>query len=189
VITVKKRLKPAFKVWLENEGGSYVFGEGPFTLLQKVQEMGTLSDAAKALGMSYRHAWGLIKQVEALVGEPLLETRKGGKVGGGGARLTGAAKDFLEEFSRVKENVSRASLDEFGWEDLFMKFSARNRIEGEVVSVEKDRVSAVVKIRIDVPCVITAFITREAVEELDVKKGDRAAAVIKATEVMISKEK
>ena len=69
-----------------------------------------------------------------------------------------------------------------------MKISARNKIEGEVISVKKDKVSAVVKIRIDVPSVITAFITREAVEELGIKEGDRATAVIKATEVMISKE-
>jgi molybdopterin-binding protein len=67
------------------------------------------------------------------------------------------------------------------------KFSARNRIEGEVISVEKDRVSAVVKIEVDVPHIVTAFITREAVEDLGIKKGDRATAVIKATEVMVSK--
>jgi molybdate transport system regulatory protein len=188
VISARKRkVKPAFKVWLEDEIGSYVFGEGPFKLLQKVKELGTLSGAAEALGMSYRHAWGVIKEVEKLVGEPLLETRKGGRAGGGGARLTEAGGRFLKDFSRVRETFSKASLDEFGWEDLFVKFSARNRIEGEVVSVEKDRVSAVVKIKVDVPCIVAAFITREAVEELGVKKGDRAAAVIKATEVMVSK--
>ena len=175
-------------MWLENEEGRYAFGEGPFTLLQKVQELGTLSDAAKALGMSYRHAWGLIKRIEGLIGEPLLKTRKGGKAGGGGAQLTETGKRLLKEFSRVKKTFSKSSLDEYGWENLFAKISARNRIEGEVVSVEKDKVSAVVKIRIDAPCVITAFITREAVEELGIKEGDRAAAVIKATEVMVSKE-
>jgi len=67
-----------------------------------------------------------------------------------------------------------------------MKISARNRLEGEVISVEKDKLSAVVKIRVDTPCVVTAFVTKEAVEELGIKKGDRAAAVIKATEVMLS---
>jgi len=137
--------------------------------------------------MSYRHAWGVIKEAESMIGQPLLETHKGGKAGGGGASLTEAGKAFLRDFSRVKESISKVSLDEFGWEDLFVKFSARNRIEGEVISVEKDRVSAVVKIKVDVPHVVTAFITREAVEDLEIKKGDRAAAVIKATEVMVSK--
>jgi len=157
-------------------------------LLQKIQETGTLSDAAKALEMSYRHAWGLIKKTENLIGEPLLKTRKGGRSGGGGAQLTETGERLLKEFLRVKKAFSKTSLDEYGWENLFVKISARNKIEGEVISVEKDKVSAVVKIRIDVPCVITAFITREAVEELGIKEGDRATAVIKATEVMISKE-
>jgi molybdopterin-binding protein len=68
-----------------------------------------------------------------------------------------------------------------------MKISARNRLEGEVISVEKDKLAAVVKIKVDTPVIVTAFITSEAVEDLGVKKGDRAAAVVKATEVMISK--
>jgi molybdopterin-binding protein len=68
-----------------------------------------------------------------------------------------------------------------------MKISARNRLEGEVVSVEKDKLAAIVKIRVDTPCTVTAFVTSEAVEELGIKKGDRAAAVVKATEVMLSK--
>jgi len=45
-----------------------------------------------------------------------------------------------------------------------------------------------VKIRIQAPTVITAVITKEAVEDLGVKSGDRVAAVIKATEVMIAKD-
>ncbi|HIE15083.1 TPA: molybdenum-pterin-binding protein [Candidatus Bathyarchaeota archaeon] len=69
-----------------------------------------------------------------------------------------------------------------------MKISARNKIKGEVISVEKDDVSAIVRIKINVPCILTTFITREAVEELGIKKGDRATAIIKATEVMVSKE-
>jgi len=115
-----------------------------------------------------------------------LKTRKGGKAGGGGAQITEVGERLLKEFLRVKKTLSTSSLDEYGWENLFAKISARNKIE--VISVEKDKVSAVVKIRIDVPCIITAFITREAVEELGIKKGDRATAVIKATEVMVSKD-
>jgi len=68
-----------------------------------------------------------------------------------------------------------------------MKISARNRFEGEVISIEKDKLSAVVKIKVDTPIIVTAFITSEAVEDLGIKKGDKAAAVVKATEVMISK--
>jgi len=179
-------LKPAYKLWLETREG-YVFGKGTLELLQGVEQKGTLSGAAEALGMSYRHAWGVIKRVERRLGRPVLKTRKGGRRGGGGAELTETGRELVKTFLRFRSVFDRVGSDDLGWEDLFMKFSARNRVEGEVVSVEKDRVSAVVKIRVDVPCIITAFITREAVEDLDIREGDRAAAVIKATEVMISK--
>jgi len=69
-----------------------------------------------------------------------------------------------------------------------MKTSARNQFPGEVVSVEKGAVGAVVKIETDSPCRVTAFITKEAVDELNIRKGDRVVAIVKSTEVMIAKE-
>ena len=68
-----------------------------------------------------------------------------------------------------------------------MKTSARNQFPGEIVSVEKGAVGAVVKMKTDSPCTITAFITRESVEDLKLKKGDKVTAIIKSTEVMVAK--
>ena len=68
-----------------------------------------------------------------------------------------------------------------------MKISARNRLKGKVVSVEKDRITGKVKIEIRVPATITSVITREAIEELDLKVGDEVEAIVKSTEVMIGK--
>ena len=70
-----------------------------------------------------------------------------------------------------------------------MKISARNRLRGTVQEVDKGVVTAKVKIKIEKPVVVTAIISKEAVEELDIKAGDKVEAVIKATEVMIAKEK
>lgn len=92
-------------MWLETDRG-YVFGEGPFNLLKRIQETGTLSGAAKALGMSYRHAWGLLKEVEQNVGKTMLITHKGGKAGGGGAELTKEALDLLTMYERAKTAFS-----------------------------------------------------------------------------------
>ncbi len=69
-----------------------------------------------------------------------------------------------------------------------MKTSARNQFEGKIVSVEKGAVGAVVKVMLDKPVLVTAFITKESVEDLDLKKGDRAVAIVKSTEVMIAKD-
>ena len=59
---------------------------------------------------------------------------------------------------------------------------------GVIKAVEKGEVASTVKIEIIKPSVITAMITKEAVEELGLKEGDKVEAVIKATEVMVSKD-
>ena len=68
-----------------------------------------------------------------------------------------------------------------------MRIRARNRLGGVVREVEVGEVAAKVKIEIDGPVVITALISREAVEELNIRPGDKVEAVIKATEVMVAK--
>lgn len=68
-----------------------------------------------------------------------------------------------------------------------MRTSARNQFEGMIVSVEKGAVGAIVKIKVDKPVMITAFITKDAVDDLDLKNGDRATAFVKSTEVIIAK--
>jgi len=68
-------------------------------------------------------------------------------------------------------------------------YIARNRLGGTVQEVDKGVITTKIKIKIDAPVVVTAIISKEAVEELDIKSGDKVEAVIKATEVMIAKER
>jgi molybdopterin-binding protein len=67
-----------------------------------------------------------------------------------------------------------------------MKISARNRIKGTVVEVNKGATTAHIRIDIGGGNVITASITNEAVEELGVKTGQSAYAIIKASDVMVA---
>ncbi len=69
-----------------------------------------------------------------------------------------------------------------------MPISARNRMAGAIKAIEKGEVASTVKIEISKPAVITAMITKEAAEELGLKEGDKVEAVIKATEIMVSKD-
>ena len=64
--------------------------------------------------------------------------------------------------------------------------SARNRLEAEVEDVKLGEVGAEIEVMVQ-PGTLTALITREAADDLDLKEGDEVEAVIKATEVMISK--
>ena len=68
-----------------------------------------------------------------------------------------------------------------------MKLSARNVFEGKVVAVEKGATTAHVRIEIAAGVVITASITNDAVEDLELKVGDQASAIIKASSVLVGK--
>jgi molybdopterin-binding protein len=67
------------------------------------------------------------------------------------------------------------------------KLSARNQLKGKIVEVRKGQTTARVRIEIGAGSVITASITNEAVDDLALKVGDEAWAVIKASDVMIGK--
>lgn len=66
-----------------------------------------------------------------------------------------------------------------------MKLSARNVLPGKVVKIEKGAVNGIVSIEVAQGHVITSDITLAAIEELNLKVGDQAYAVIKATDVMV----
>ena len=95
-------LKPVIKFWLETENG-YVLGEGSFSILSKIRELGSLRGAAESLGMSYRHAWGIVKKIEGNIGGPILRTHKGGQFGGGGAELTEEGILLMNKYQEMKK--------------------------------------------------------------------------------------
>lgn len=69
-----------------------------------------------------------------------------------------------------------------------MKISARNALKGKIEKVNQGVVTATIKLKIEVPGEITATITKEAVEELNLKEGDEVIAIVKSSEVMIAKK-
>lgn len=69
-----------------------------------------------------------------------------------------------------------------------MKLSARNILEGRVLEIRKGQTTAHVRIEVAANVVLTASITNEAVDDLGLREGENASAVIKASDVMIGKE-
>ena len=180
--------KISCKVWLEYNGDP-LLGKGGAEILETIKQVESISKAAKKAEMSYRYVWNYLAKLEKRLGEPVVKTFKGGSKGGGGATLTELGKKLLDEYNRAECYMSEVLGDKTQWEAINLKISARNRLKGTVQNVEKGPITAKVKIKIETPAVITAIISKEAVEELDVKTGDTIEAVIKATEVMVAKEK
>jgi molybdate transport system regulatory protein len=182
----QKNHKHSCKVWIEHKGRP-VLGKGGAEILAEIESKESISGAALKLGMSYRYVWNYLKKIEKAMGAPVVQTFRGGRAGGGGAKLTELGKSLLEEYKRVECYLGEVLSDAEYWEVLGLKISARNRFKGKVVAVEKDVITAKVKVEVKGPTVITALISREAVEDLDIKVGDNVEAVVKATEVMIAK--
>ena len=139
--------------------------------------------------MSYRYVWSYLAKISDGLQEPIVETHRGGKAGGGGAKLTKLGENLLKEYRRVESYVSEILGDEEYWEAAGLKISARNRLKGRIRQVEKGDVIAKIKVEIQAPAVVTALISEEAAEELNLTVGDSVEAVIKATEVMVAKER
>lgn len=99
-------LRPNYKLWFERDG-EYIFGPGACSILQAVHEEGTITKGAQKLGMSYRYAWGVIKKIEQKLGVRVVETYKGGTVGGGGARVTQYGLQLIKAFTSLNIEFER----------------------------------------------------------------------------------
>ncbi|MGK0673892.1 MAG: winged helix-turn-helix domain-containing protein [Halothiobacillaceae bacterium] len=74
------------RLWITGDQGGYL-GVGKVQLLEAIAEKGSISQAAQSIGMSYKRAWQLIKELNSLGDSPMVITETGG-LHGGGARLT-----------------------------------------------------------------------------------------------------
>jgi molybdate transport system regulatory protein len=181
-----KKHKLSCKVWIEYKDKP-VIGEGGAEILEAIGKENSISKAAETLGMSYRYVWNYLQDIEKALEKPIVETYKGGKAGGGGARLTDLGKSLLEEYSQVENYLKKVLSNSSTLEVKGLKLSARNRFKGKVLAVEKGVITAKVKVEIKMPVTVTAVITKEAIEDLDIKVGDEVEAIIKSTEVLIAK--
>lgn len=93
-------LTPRIKVWFESESG-FSFGFGLVEILQAVERVGSIKQAAEDLGRSYRHVWDRIKDAEKALGQSLVETQVGG-LGTHRSELSEAARQLITDFLALR---------------------------------------------------------------------------------------
>jgi len=98
-------VKVAYKVWLDNNGKA--FGEGPYQLLKRIEERGSLHQAAMDMKMSYRKAWYTLNAIEKKLGFVLLNRQTGG-TSGGGSQITDAARDLMRHYEAFRHDIQEA---------------------------------------------------------------------------------
>ena len=90
------------RIWLETDQG-HQLGPGRQKLLLAIKELGSITEAAKKMKMSYRHAWEIIKQLNSVSDELIVEKNSGGK-GGGGSKLTTAGEALLKQYEQCQNS-------------------------------------------------------------------------------------
>ncbi len=181
-------------LWLNRAENKFLGGERIY-LLEKIDELGSITKAAKAVGISYKTAWDTINMINNLAEKPLVDRLTGGK-GGGGTSLTGEGKKVVEQFKTIQEE-HRKFLDNLesrlgDTESLYqflrrisMKVSARNTFSGSVSKITKGAVNAEVTISLKGGVPLTAVVTNGAIDNLGLQTGNEAYAIVKASSVII----
>lgn len=100
------RIELKMRCWIDIDGKKF-FGPGRVQLLHMINEHGSLSKAAKEMGMSYRKAWAMVDDLNERGKTPFVILHKGG-VSGGGAELTIEAAQLLQTYSELMHDLEQA---------------------------------------------------------------------------------
>lgn len=163
-------------------------------ILRRIGQAGSISEAARASGVSYKAAWQALETLAQLAGVPLVEKAVGGS-GGGGARLTAAGLQVLEAADALQQarartlaELARTPAPSAGVQRaaLALRTSMRNQLSCMVVSVRPVQGMVRVRLALDDTLVLHARITRESAQLLGLQPGLPVLALFKATAVAVA---
>jgi molybdate transport system regulatory protein len=165
-------------------------------LLEQIGECGSITQAARAVGLSYKGAWDAVDAMNSMFGEPLVDSMTGGK-GGGGTQLTAtgirivdahralrreqkrfleAASSGIEDFDNVYQMIRRLSV----------RTSARNQFFGKISGIKQGPVNVEVELTLTGGDKVHAVITHDGLDSLNLKIGSDAWALVKASWIILA---
>ncbi|MBC3907749.1 MULTISPECIES: TOBE domain-containing protein [Undibacterium] len=192
--TKNKSIALQGSVWMTVDGEN-LGGQSRIALLAQLAESGSITQAAKAVKMSYKAAWDAIDTMNNLAGEPLVERLTGGK-GGGGTRLTKRGEQLVSNFKIIEKEhrdfIAQLDRQAVGIADDFllirnmnMKTSARNQFLGKVSQVKHGAINDEMELEIAGGQKIVAIITHESAQELGLQIGAEAFALVKSSSIIL----
>jgi len=183
------------RLWLEKDDHGFL-GRGRAELLERIDALGSMAQAAKAMGMGYKRAWDMVEAMNNLAEAPLVARTTGGR-GGGGTRLTDHGRAMIAEFraaeaayARFLELVSAEAGDAERLHALMgrlaLKTSARNQWWGRVTGLRPGPVNSQVTLALGGGEPLVAVITNGSAAELGIAEGAEVAALVKAPHVALA---
>jgi molybdate transport system regulatory protein len=187
------------KLLIDTAMGSFL-GDKRIRLLEAIDKTGSISQAAKAVPLSYKSAWDAVDDMNNIAPEPLVTRIAGGKHGGGTVLTTFARR--LIAFYRALEKESQLALEKLtsnlnlnGVCDvddfrqtlrrMSMNTSARNQFAGPIVAIKEGVVDTEVTIELAPKLVLTAIVTRESAENMNLCLGRDVLAFVKASSILL----
>jgi len=172
------------------------FASNQIELLKAIHECGSITKAAKQVGISYKTAWDRIDAMNNMSSQPLVNRATGGARGGGttltelGQRIVDGFESIQQEHQRFIERLGD-QLHSLGDVANFIKgetvkASARNQFLGTVTRVRPGKVSAEVEVDIGIDQPLVAVITLDSVSGLQLQPGAEVIALVKAPAIMIA---
>ena len=166
-----------------------------FALLDAIDATGSINRAARTAGYSYRGAWLLLETAANLASAPLVDSLVGG-VGGGGTRLTPAARGLLAAWRQMQIHHREFLREQEAWlvqqpalagalRRMAMKTTARNQFAGTITELSLGPVSTEVTIALPGGQEITATVTTHAAKRMGLEVGKEAIALIKASAIVL----
>ncbi|MDD3344323.1 MAG: TOBE domain-containing protein [Sulfurospirillaceae bacterium] len=165
-------------------------------LLDAIEQVGSISGAAKRVGLSYKAAWEAVDTMNNLSLTPLVVKITGGS-GGGGTTLTAVGKEMVKNYAVLRHEYERfimtlSNIAEFNLDNIknlqriAMQISARNQLMGKIGEIKLAKVNAEVHIILKSGVELVSTVTNSAIEELGLKVGDEVIGIIKASSVLLS---
>jgi molybdate transport system regulatory protein len=164
-------------------------------LLAAIGRTGSISAAARDVGVTYKAAWDAVEAMNNLAGSLLVVSQQGGR-GGGGAELTPTGQRIVENLDKL-EALQQLFLSSLGnnpdlneslalMKRIGMKSSARNVLHGHVTRVTEGTVNSEVEIRLGGGELLHAVITRESSQEMELARGCTVHALVKASWIILT---
>jgi molybdate transport system regulatory protein len=188
-------LQVSGNLWLGRKGQT-LLGGYRIDLLESIERTGTLTQAAKDVGLSYKAAWDAVDAMNNLAEKPLVVRSAGGRAGGHSG-LTEHGRRLVQLYRLLESGWQQlltrmqAELGDFEQLNTLMRAltvrtSARNELRGTVKTVRKGAVNADVILDVGDGLEVFASITNEAVDELELRPGRHAFALIKSSFVVLT---
>lgn len=183
------------RFWLTKDGKAFL-GAGRVELLKKIDEAGSIHGASKAIKMSYKAAWDMLKDMNELAIKPILEKQTGGK-GGGGTKLTPYAYELIEIYEKFSD-LHRKFINRFkeAGDDpeklqtilnrTFLTTSARNQFLCNVTNITSNDVSSVIMLAYKEKTIFRSIITTKSLQNMNISASQNIYAIIKANDIKIT---